>query len=90
MSDRDVDKSIREIFPEWKELLECLVVKYAEHANTRIAPLVKVNEVMRDCLVDVRSELTHSKSLIDERWCIDEICRAIAECERIMKESEGK
>lgn len=33
MSDREIDKSIRDIFPEWKELLEELVDQYAKHSQ---------------------------------------------------------
>ncbi len=48
--------------------------------------MVKAMEVMREVMVNVRSELTHAKNNIDEHWCVDEICTALAEVEKIMGE----
>lgn len=54
-----------------------------DHANSRIAPLVKVNEVMREALE--RQIHPHV-----EEFCKERARAVLAECERIMKESEEK
>lgn len=37
LSDREVDVCIREIFPEWKELVSALVEEWAKHSNKLLA-----------------------------------------------------
>lgn len=59
--------------------------------NDLVPQLKEKLRIATECLKDVRSELTHAKHNIDEQWCIDQICAALAAiADGVTEQSEGR